>query len=101
MVKKGTWVSIKKTLLEADQRTGRLPDETRKVPFVMWSKGTLTADAELGAKVTVTTRTGRTEEGILEACEPHWELGYGNFIPELLRIGDDARAMLFGGGTDG
>ncbi|MDL2327060.1 2-amino-4-ketopentanoate thiolase [Ruminococcaceae bacterium OttesenSCG-928-A11] len=97
MVKKGTWVSIRKTLLEAAERTGRLPEETKKVPLVMWNKGYLAADAEIGDKVTVTTRTGRTQEGILEEAEPHWELGYGNFVPELLRIGDDARKMLFGG----
>jgi len=97
MIKKGAWVSLKRVLLTSEERTGRLPEETRKVPFIMWDKGYLTADAEIGETVTVITRTGREETGVLEEAEPAWNLGYGDFVPELPRIGETARSFLFNG----
>jgi hypothetical protein len=96
-IKKGTFVRVKRVILEAGQRADRIPDETRIVPFVMWSKGFLQQDANLGEEVTVTTRTGRFESGILEEANPQYELDYGKFVPELLRVGGDARRMLRGG----
>ncbi|MDL2214013.1 2-amino-4-ketopentanoate thiolase [Clostridia bacterium OttesenSCG-928-O13] len=97
MATKGSWVAIRKTLLEAAQRTGKLPDETKKVPFTMWVKGYLAADADIGDEVQVTTRTGRTESGILEEVNPHYEINYGNYVPELQHIGEEARKILKGG----
>jgi hypothetical protein len=97
-IKKGAFVRVKRVILEAGQRTGRLPDETKSVPFVMWGKGFLQRDANLGEEVTVITRTGRLETGTLEESNPQYELGYGKFVPELLRVGSDAREMLFGDG---
>lgn len=94
MIKQGSWVSIQKVLLEPQQRTASLPADTASTPFVMWVKGWLAADAELGDTVTVTTRTGRTEQGVLESENPNYALGYGDFVPELLTIGDRARALL-------
>ncbi|MDR3355382.1 MAG: 2-amino-4-ketopentanoate thiolase [Synergistaceae bacterium] len=93
-IKKGTFVRVRRVILEAGQRDGRIPDETRIVPFVMWGKGFLQRDADLGEEVTVLTRTGRFESGVLEEACPQYELDYGKFVPELLRVGDDARAML-------
>ena len=96
-VQKGAWVRIKRVVLEAEQRTGRIPDETKSVPFVMWSKGFLQQDADFGEEVTVRTRTGRLETGLLEEVNHQYELSYGKFVPELMYVGDDARKMLFGG----
>ena len=93
-IKKGAFVRVKRVILEAGQRADRIPDETRIVPFVMWSKGFLQRDANLGEEVTVVTRTGRFESGTLEEANPQYELDYGEFVPELLRVGDDARRML-------
>lgn len=93
-VQKGSWVRIKKTILEKGKRTGRLPEETRAVPFEMWDKGRLLQDAAIGGEVTIQTRTGRFETGELVEVDPQYELNYGDFVPELLRIGDDARALL-------
>ena len=83
--------------METEQRTGRIPDETKSVPYVMWGKGYLQRDAKLGEEVTVLTRTGRLETGLLEEACPQYELNYGKFVPELMYVGDDARKMLFGG----
>ena len=96
-VRKDTWVRIKRVVLESGERTGRIPDETKRVPFVMWAKGWLLDDADLGEEVTVRTRAGRLETGLLEEACPQYELNYGKFVPELMYIGDDARKMLFGG----
>ena len=101
-VQKGTWVRVRRVVLEAEQRTGRIPDETRNVPFVMWAKGFLRRDADWGEEVTVLTRAGRLETGLLEAANHQYELSYGNFVPELMYVGDDARKTLFreaGGGS--
>lgn len=95
MIKKDSWVRIKRVILEAGQRAARLPEETRAVPFVMWDKGFLLADAELGDTVTVRTRTGRLETGLLLEADPQYQLGYGSFVPELLRVSEDARRLLW------
>jgi len=96
-VQKGTWVRIRRIVLDAAQRTGRIPDETKSVPFVTWSKGFLQQDANFDDEVTVITRTGRLETGVLEETHPQYELNYGNFVPELMYIGDESRKMLSGG----
>jgi hypothetical protein len=67
----------------------------------MWVKGHLTADCTLGNRAEVRTATGRIERGILEEAEPYTNVDYGGFVPELLRIGADARKILFGGETHG
>jgi len=100
LVKIGTWVSIRSTILKAGERADNIPDDTSAVPLDMWVKGFLTADAEIGGQAEVRTVTGRVESGILEEIEPTTTVNYGNFVPEVLRIGQDARKILFGGGCD-
>ena len=48
MIKKGTWVQIHNIVLRPEERTGKLPEGTKKVPLEMWVKGFLCADAEVG-----------------------------------------------------
>lgn len=98
MAEKGTWVKIKKTVLESAMRSDRLPEETRKVPFVSWVKGSLTDRGEIGGTVTVRTKTGRLETGELVEINPVYDLGYGSYVEQLRGIGDDARSLLFGKG---
>ena len=100
MVKTGTWVSIKSTILSAGQRAANIPDDTSCVPLDMWVKGFLTHDAEIGGNAEVRTATGRIEAGILEETDPTTTVNYGNFVPEVLKIGQDVRAILFGGGKN-
>ena len=100
MITKGTWVQIRSTILEAGRRAAGIPEDTAATPLVMWSKGRLLADGELGCQVLVKTAAGRQEQGILEAAEPMEALDYGQFVPELLQIGPQVRQILFGGGAD-
>jgi len=98
MIKKDTWVCIRATILEAGSRADGIPEDTANTPLVMWVKGFLQADCAIGAQATVRTVAGRIESGILEEAEPYTNVDYGGFVPELLRIGADARKILFDGG---
>lgn len=97
MIKKGQWVQIERTILEPGERAPQVPEDTQKVPLIMWVKGFLEEDAKLGDEVKVKTRTGRIETGKLLAENPAYDLNYGNFVPELLKINIQVREELFGG----
>lgn len=92
---KETWVEIHDIVLKPEERTGNLPEETKKVPLEMRLKGFLLEEADLGDRVKIRTVTGRIVEGTLLKENPVYEHGYGEtFIPELLTIGQNLRAML-------
>lgn len=98
MAKKNDWVRIHRDVLTSDQRTGKLPDDTKQVPLEMWVKGHLMDEsAELGDQVTVTTIVGREEHGTLIEVNPCYQLNYGEFVPEILAIDKQLRGKLFGG----
>jgi len=97
MIKKGEWVRIHKIILPPEERAPQVPDDTKKVPYEMWTKGYLDADAEMGGEVTVTTVTGRKETGTLIEVNHAYEHDFGKFVPELLAIDKQVREILFGG----
>lgn len=95
MIKKGTWVQIKKIILSSDERADNIPDDSKKVPLIMWVKGYLLNDAATGDIVKVRTITGRTEAGTLISCTPSYKHNYGDFIPELLEIQKAVKGIVF------
>lgn len=97
MPKKGDWVRIHSVVLQPSERASAVPEDTKRVPLELWTKGTLQNDASMGDEVTVITRTGRTVVGTLIEVNPHYEHNFGNFVPELQKAGDEAFAFLFGG----
>ncbi len=97
MIKKGEWVIIHRNILEASERAPQVPDDTKKVPLEMWIKGYLNADAKIGDEVEITTITKRVEKGTLLEVNPCYNLNYGVFVPELLKISAQVREILFGG----
>jgi len=97
MVAKNSWVLIHRIILETGERASQVPDDTKKVPLEMWVKGSLQADAELGAEVEVLTTTGRRERGTLLEVNPSYKHGFGDFVPELLEISRSVRAIVFEG----
>ena len=97
MIKKGTWVKIQHQIFEKDHRAPHLPEDTRQVPFMMWTKGFLLKDSEMNSLVMVKTLTGRQVTGQLLEIEPAYRHDYGKFIPELLRIGHNLRRERWGG----
>ena len=98
MAKKNDWVRIHRNVLEPEQRTGKLPEDTKQVPLEMWVKGRLqNKSAEIGDEVTIVTRVGRTEHGRLIEVNPCYELNYGSYVPEILTMEESLRSALFGG----
>ena len=92
---KGDWVRIKKIVLQAKERSDNLPEDTKKVPLVMWDKGFLLNDsASLGDWVKVETIIGREIEGELVQVDPSYEVNYGPSVNETLYIGKQLREML-------
>ena len=94
MIKSGTWVSIRCIILKANERTGSIPVDTAKTPLLMWIKGWLLEDSEIGQTAEIRTVTGRFESGVLEEALPSIPVNYGDFIPEVLEIGQSARKIL-------
>lgn len=97
MIKKGEWVRIKKVILTAQQRAPQVPDDTKKVPLEMWTKGFLQVDANIGDEVTVKTAVGRIETGTLVEVNPYYNHSFGKFVPELVQIDAQVKEFLFGG----
>ena len=97
MVEKGTWVSIRKIILEPKDRAAGIPEDTAATPLMMWINGFLQEDAKVGEEVSVRTRMNRVEEGTLEEVNPTTQVDYGDYVPEIVQIGRGAREILSGG----
>jgi len=96
MISKGTWVQIRKIVLEPNERASNVPEDTAKVPLLMWVKGRLLEDGELNAIVSVKTMTGRIEEGFLVDSSPSFRHDYGDLVPENLEIAFMVKRLVFG-----
>ena len=81
--KAGDFVRIHNIVLKVGERASNLPEDTKKV--------------NIGDEVEVVTITGRKVKGILVEINPVYRHNYGEFVPEILQIGLQARKILFGG----
>ena len=97
MIKKDRWVLIHRNVLEPSERAVQVPDDTKKVPLELWTKGYLQEDANIGDEVTVLTRTKRMEKGTLLEAAPYYKHDFGKFVPELITISDQVKEIVFGG----
>ena len=98
MAKKDDWVRIRSIVLEADKRTAKLPDDTRKCDLLQWTKGFLQEDnAEIGDEVTVITAVGRTMNGTLVEVHPYYKHDFGEFVPEIIEMERQLKEIIFGG----
>ena len=86
MIDKGRYVRIRRTLLQPDERSSNLPEDTKKVPFKMWVKGYLQEDSDLFDVVDVLTTTNRIETGRLKEASPTYKHNYGDFVSEALTL---------------
>lgn len=86
MVKKGEFVRIEKTILQPEERTSKIPEDTKSTPFKMWTKGVLQNDCEIGGEATIVSVCGRQDTGTLVEVNPFYELNYGKFLPEMVEI---------------
>jgi hypothetical protein len=94
MIKKGSWVRIKKVILRPEERADNLPLDTKLVPLVMWTKGYLLEDSKLGELVQIKTAINRSEEGILVEESPTFRHDYGDFVMEILKIREIVKGEL-------
>lgn len=94
---KGTYVRIRKTLLQPSERSENLPEDTKKVPLKMWVKGRMLEEGELFDYAHIKTITGRIEYGRVKEIEPPYKHGYGDFVEELLQIREIIIKDVYGG----
>jgi 2-amino-4-ketopentanoate thiolase alpha subunit len=92
--KKGDWVQVHQIVLNPEERPSHVPEDTRKVPLELWVKGFIEEDASIGEEVEITTLTGRKVKGELVAINPAYEHDFGDFVPEILKIGIQVRNIL-------
>ena len=98
MAKKNDYVRVHRAVLQAVERTGKLPEDTKNVPLEMWVKGFLQDEqAKLGDTVTIKTVVGRLETGVLMEENPCYTLNYGEYVPEIQEIDRQLRGVLFEG----
>lgn len=101
VAKKGDWVRIYNVILTPEQRAPQVPDDTKMVPLEMWDKGFLLNEkAEIGDEVEVETYIGRKIKGKLLEINPVYRHNYGEFVPELMYVGRQLRALLEAGESD-
>lgn len=96
-IDKGTYVRIRKTLLQPSDRSENLPDDTKKVPLKMWVKGRMLEEGELFDYAHIKTITGRTEYGRVKEIEPPYKHGFGDFVEEILKIREIIINDMYGG----
>lgn len=94
MIKKGSWVKIEKILLKPEQRASHLPEETRKVPYILHICGYLLKDAEIGQEVKIKTKICRIHKGKLIEVNPTFKHNFGEVVPELIDINVSIRDEL-------
>ena len=91
-IAKGTWVEIEQVVLQPAQRSTALPEDTKKVPYILRVSGFLQQEAELGQQVQVKTIIGRIIMGELKTVLPSYAHSFGTVVPELLTIGTEYEA---------
>jgi len=89
IIPKGTWVEIEDVILTPEQRAPSLPEETKKVPYVLRASGFLIKDGQLGKEVTIKTIIGRELTGLLKTVNPGYTHSFGKTVRELLTIGTE------------
>ena len=90
------WVEIGFVVLEPEERTAHLPEDTHKVPYYVRVKGFADGEPTVGQTVTVKTLLGRLVQGQVLRIDPEYGHGFGRPVEELIEAGREARALLHG-----
>lgn len=80
------WVQLHRIILEPQNRSSQVPEDTKNVPLEMWVKGYLQVEAEVGDQVEIKTVTNRRERGTLVQINPVYQHSFGEFVPEVIEI---------------
>lgn len=90
----GAWVEIQRVVLPAGGRAPNVPPDTAATEFVARVRGFLVAPAEIDGPATVRTLLDREVSGRLTVVNPRNPADFGNPVPDLLRLGLEARRSL-------
>jgi len=93
-IPEGSWVEIRRVVLEPGERAPQVPEDTRRIPFEMRVWGFLERATALGEAAVIVTSAGRRVRGTLSEARPSYDHGFGPPIAELLPIGNEARTIL-------
>lgn len=94
---KGSWVEIENTILTPNERAPQVPQDTKKTPLMMWTRGILIDEsAEVGESVVIKTLSGREESGILVDVNPRYDHDFGYPVKELIVTGLSLKEELGG-----
>ncbi len=77
-IQPGTWVEIEQVVLTPEQRAPTLPEDTKRVPYVLRVSGFLIEPAELGGPARIRTIIGRELSGVLKTVNPSYSHSFGN-----------------------
>jgi hypothetical protein len=88
-VSPGTWVEVEQVVLDPAERAPTLPEDTRRVPYVLRVSGFLLDGAALGEPARIRTLIGRELSGTLTTVNPSYSHSFGETVAELLDIGLD------------
>ena len=88
-IQPGTWVEIEQVVLTPEQRAPTLPEDTKRVAYVLRVSGFLITPAEIGGPARIRTIIGRELSGLLRSVNPSYNHSFGNTVPELLTIGTE------------
>lgn len=89
------WVQIEKIILKSEERTAKIPDDTKKCDYIMHLNGFLeSGKPEIGETVCIRTLAGRLVEGRIIKINPQYSHNYGRPVEELMHIGQTHRRML-------
>ena len=94
LIPAGSWVEIRQVILRAGERAPNVPDDTARTDFVARIRGFLIEAARLGGSATVLTLSDRAVSGELIAVDPRNPADFGDPVPDLLRLGREARRSL-------
>ena len=94
MAKKGDWVRIHSIVLKAEERTAKLPEDTKKCDLLQ------DEEAKVGDEVTVKSAVGRLVKGTLIDEAPYYTHSYGKFVPEIIEIDRQLREIMNFGGEE-
>jgi hypothetical protein len=86
VIPKKTYVEIEKILLNPDERSPHIPNDTKEIPFIMRVKGFLLKDAKIGNQVNIITMTKRIETGTLVNIKPSYQHTFGHFVDEVMKV---------------
>lgn len=94
MIKKGTWIEVMEVVLDPEDRSNSIPEETKNTPLKLWVKGFALEDCDLGEEVEIETVLGRRFKGVVTEENPRFIHDFGDFVPEIMYIGKQAKNIL-------